>query len=113
MEHLAEKISDSDLEIMQVLWEAEDALPMTEIRVRVQQRVDWKDTTVKTLVQRLCDKGVLKSERPSFIFPESAERNTRTGPPAIWCASSTRAAQRILWRRWSIPRVSALRIWTS
>ena len=72
MENLAEKISDSDLEIMEVMWDAEDALPMTEIRVRVQQRVDWKDTTVKTLVQRLCDKGVLGQEKRKtfFYFPK-------------------------------------------
>ena len=45
---------------------------MTEIRVRVQQRVDWKDTTVKTLVQRLCDKGVLGQEKRKtfFYFPK-------------------------------------------
>ena len=71
MEKLAEKISDSDLEIMEVLWEAEDALPITEIRLRVQRKVDWKDTTIKTLVQRLCDKGVLGQEKRKtfFYFP--------------------------------------------
>ena len=68
MENLAEKISDSDLEIMEVLWDAEDALPITEIRIRVQRRVDWKDTTVKTLVQRLCDKGVVGQEKRKIFF---------------------------------------------
>ena len=68
MENLAEKISDSDLEIMEVLWEAEDALPINEIRLRVQKRVDWKDTTIKTLVQRLCDKGVLGQEKRKIFF---------------------------------------------
>lgn len=72
MENLAEKISDSDLEIMNVLWDAEDALPITEIRVRVQKRVAWKDTTIKTLVQRLCDKGVVGQEKRKtfFYFPQ-------------------------------------------
>ena len=32
MNSLAEKISDSELEVMKVLWEAEDALPVTTIR---------------------------------------------------------------------------------
>lgn len=72
MENLAERISDSDLEIMEVLWEAEDALPITEIRLRVQRKMDWKDTTIKTLVQRLCDKGVLGQEKRKtfFYFPK-------------------------------------------
>ena len=33
MNHLAEKISGSELEVMKVLWEAEDALPLTDIRL--------------------------------------------------------------------------------
>lgn len=84
MEHLAEKISDSDLEIMQVLWEAEDALPITDIRIRVQERTDWKDTTIKTLVQRLCDKGVVGQEKRKlfYYFPKITQaeyQNWATG----------------------------------
>ena len=84
MEHLAEKISDSDLEIMQVLWEAEDALPITDIRIRVQAKTDWKDTTIKTLVQRLCDKGVVGQEKRKlfYYFPKITQaeyQNWATG----------------------------------
>ena len=32
MSNLAEKISDSELEVMKVLWRAGDALPVTVIR---------------------------------------------------------------------------------
>ena len=63
MKNLAEKISASELEVMQVLWEAGDALPLTDIRRTLQSRFDWSDPTVKTLVRRLCEKGAVKQEK--------------------------------------------------
>ncbi len=60
MKSLAEKISDSELEIMRVLWEAGEPLPIAQIRKTVQERKGWESTTVKTLVQRLCRKGVVE-----------------------------------------------------
>ena len=59
MEKLAEKISDSELEVMRVLWEADAPLPISDIRVALQQRKGWEPTTTKTLVQRLCNKQAL------------------------------------------------------
>ena len=53
MNSLAEKISDSELEVMKVLWEAEDALPVTTIREVLSARKGWEATTVKTLVAQL------------------------------------------------------------
>ena len=53
MEKLAEKISDAELEVMRVLWEADAPLPISEIRLALQQRKGWEPTTTKTLVQRL------------------------------------------------------------
>ena len=50
MEKLAEKISDAELEVMRVLWEAEEPLPISEIRLALQQRKGWEPTTTKTLV---------------------------------------------------------------
>ena len=55
MSNLAERISGSELEVMKVLWEAEDALPLTDIRTTLQSRFEWSDPTVKTLVRRLCE----------------------------------------------------------
>ena len=53
MNPLAEKISDSELEVMKVLWEAEGALPVTTIREALALRKGWEATTVKTLISRL------------------------------------------------------------
>lgn len=68
MNSLAEKISDSELEVMKVLWEAEDALPVTVIREKLQERKGWEATTVKTLVSRLLGKGVIAQEKRKVFF---------------------------------------------
>lgn len=65
---LAEKISDSELEIMRVLWEAEDALPLSDIRLTLQQRKGWESTTIKTLIHRLCAKKVLAQEKRNVYY---------------------------------------------
>ena len=65
---LAPKISDSELEVMRVLWRAGDALPVTEIRETLQKSRGWEATTVKTLVSRLVSKGVLKQEKRGVFY---------------------------------------------
>lgn len=65
---LAPKISDSELEVMRVLWRAGVALPVTEIRETLQQSRGWEATTVKTLVSRLVTKGVLRQEKRSVFY---------------------------------------------
>ena len=68
MEKLAEKISDSELEVLRVLWEADAPLPISEIRVALQQRKGWEPTTTKTLVQRLCNKHALAQEKRNVFY---------------------------------------------
>ena len=65
---LAPKISDSELEVMRVLWHAGDALPVTEIRETLQKSRGWEATTVKTLISRLVTKGVLKQEKRGVFY---------------------------------------------
>ena len=68
MEKLAEKITDSELEVMRVLWEAEAPLPISDIRVALQERKGWEPTTIKTLVQRLCNKHALAQEKQNVFY---------------------------------------------
>ncbi len=68
MNQLAERISDSELDVMKVLWEAEEALPVTVIREKLQERKGWEATTVKTLVSRLLGKGVIAQEKRKVFF---------------------------------------------
>lgn len=69
MENLAERISDSELEVMRVLWDAACALPIGEIRRALQEKRGWEATTIKTLVQRLVGKGaVAQKKRGAFYY---------------------------------------------
>lgn len=68
MGNLAERISDSELEVMHLLWEAGTPLPISEIRIAMQQRKGWEPTTVKTLVNRLVAKKVLAQEKRNVFY---------------------------------------------
>ena len=64
----AERISESELEVMRVIWEASRALPIGEIRKILQERKHWEATTVKTLVQRLVAKGAIAQEKRDVFY---------------------------------------------
>ena len=68
MQGFAEKITDSELEVMHVLWEAADALPIADIRRTMNERRGWEATTTKTLVQRLCNKGAVAQEKRQVFY---------------------------------------------
>ena len=59
----AEKIQDAELEVMQVLWNAPQPVPLIDIRQALAARCGWEDSTVKTLLRRLCEKGAVELER--------------------------------------------------
>lgn len=65
---LANKISDSELEVMKVLWQAGEALPVNVIRETLQQTRGWEATTVKTLIGRLFVKGVISQEKRKVFY---------------------------------------------
>ena len=59
----AEKIQDAELEVMQVLWRSAQPVPLAEIRRTLADKCGWEDSTVKTLLRRLCEKGAVELER--------------------------------------------------
>ena len=65
---LADKISDSELAVMKVLWGAGEALSVTEIRETLQRDRGWEPTTVKTLVGRLVSKGAVRQEKRNVFY---------------------------------------------
>jgi len=67
-ENLACKITGSELEVMKLLWRAEDALPVTEIREKLQKSKGWEPATIKTLISRLVSKGVVRQEKRNVYF---------------------------------------------
>ena len=65
---LAYKITGSELEVMKLLWHAENALPITEIREKLQKTKGWEPATIKTLVGRLVNKGVVRQEKRNVFY---------------------------------------------
>ena len=53
------KIADSELEVMRILWREGRPMPIGEIRVELEEKTEWKKSTIQTLVSRLRDKGVI------------------------------------------------------
>ena len=67
-DNLASKITDSELEVMKLLWHASDALPVTEIREQLQRSKGWEPATIKTLISRLVSKGAVRQEKRNVYF---------------------------------------------
>ena len=67
-ENLASKITDSELEVMKLLWRAKDALPVTVIREQLQESKGWEPATIKTLISRLVSKGAVRQEKRNVYY---------------------------------------------
>ncbi len=65
---LASKITGSELEVMKLLWQAKDALSVTEIRKTLQQTKAWEPATIKTLISRLVTKGAVRQEKRDVYY---------------------------------------------
>jgi BlaI family penicillinase repressor len=82
MNKSAGKITDSEYEVMRVLWDAKEALPVAEIRKTICEKTGWEDSTVKTLLNRLRSKGaVTRQKRDVYYYSPSvreAEYNEYT-----------------------------------
>lgn len=68
MKSLASKISDSEVEVMRVFWEAGEELPMADIRKTLEKTSKWETSTIKTLLRRLCDKGVVLAVKKEVYY---------------------------------------------
>lgn len=56
------KISDSELEVMKILWE-KGAITSPEIINALSKSVDWSRNTIKTLITRLVNKKVIEQKK--------------------------------------------------
>ena len=65
---LACKITDSELEVMKLLWQANSALSITDFREKLQISKGWEPATIKTLVSRLVSKGVIRQEKRNIYY---------------------------------------------
>lgn len=68
MKERCEKITESELTVMHLLWRAGEPLPLGEIRERLSAETGWESSTIKTLLRRLCDKGAVKAEKNKVFY---------------------------------------------
>ncbi len=92
-------VSDAELEILEVLWAAQEALSAAEIRSRLSANKSWERTTVLTLIQRLVKKGVVCQEkrevyyyRPRIRREEYVQEETRNFVDKFFRGSSRNLA---------------------
>jgi len=73
MSYPASMIQDSELEVMRVLWKAGHPVALIDIRRELSVRCGWEDSTIKTLLRRLCAKNIVKLERRGIYCAVVAE----------------------------------------
>lgn len=74
------RISDAEWKVMQVVWE-KHPITAAEILAALSGDVPWKDRTVKTLINRLLNKGVLGYEKQgkAYIYHPLVSREASIG----------------------------------
>lgn len=60
-------ITDAEWEVMRVVW-ANGRVTSKEIISILKEKMDWKQATIKTLLGRLVEKGVLNTEQEGRKF---------------------------------------------
>jgi BlaI family penicillinase repressor len=55
------RITDSELEVMRILWREGKPLSFGEIRKELEKSTEWSKSTIQTLVVRLRDKGMVNA----------------------------------------------------
>ena len=68
MEEIMEKITDSELEVMKVLWASRAPLPLSSIRSELQKLMNWEAATIKTLLSRLVTKSAVLQEKKEVFY---------------------------------------------
>ncbi len=67
------KLFDSELKVMEVLWE-EGPVPARRVVEVLSQRVGWNKNTTYTVIKKCVDKGAVRREEPEFVCHPLVER---------------------------------------
>ena len=67
MSKLVSKITDSELEVMHVLWEAGCELPIADIRKTLEQTSKWEASTIKTYFADFAKRVVSATKRNCLL----------------------------------------------
>ena len=68
MKELAARISGAELDVLEVLWQAEGPMPIADVRGALEQSHSWDGSTVKTLLRRLCEKKAVEAEKREVFY---------------------------------------------
>jgi len=74
------RISDAELDLMEVLWAADEPLTSADVAERVGSR-GWSMATVKTMLGRLVTKGAIthREDGRRFLYSPAIEREAYVG----------------------------------
>lgn len=77
-------ISEAEAQVMEVLWAAPGAMSTEDIAVALQGRQDWQLATIKTLLNRLLNKGALAAEKDGrrYLYTPLLKREDWVGEQA-------------------------------
>lgn len=77
-------ISEAEAQVMEVLWAAAGPLSTEDIAAALQGRQDWQLATIKTLLNRLLNKGALAAEKDGrrYLYAPLLQRADWVGEQA-------------------------------
>lgn len=77
------RISQSELEVMSVLW-AQSPLAASDVIARLDSRRDWNDRTVKTLLARLVEKEAVSTTQDGrrYLYAPLIDQDSYAGNAA-------------------------------
>ena len=75
------RISDAELDLMEVLWASDEPLTSAEIAERVDAGRDWSIATIKTMLTRLAGKGAItyRENGRGFLYSPAIDREDYVG----------------------------------
>ena len=92
MTEIRKKLGEAELEIMQVIWDAETAVSSNYILKKLQGLRKWQLSTLMTSLTRLADKGFVSVTVPrgqTCTAGSFQRRNIKREPADIFWKSST------------------------
>lgn len=75
------RISDAELEVMEVLWANENPLTAAEVAERIGAARGWSIATIKTMLSRLSAKGAItySEEGRRYLYSAAIHRDAYVG----------------------------------
>ena len=75
------RISDAELDLMEVLWASSEPLTSAEVAERLEAHRDWSLATIKTMLSRLIIKGAIahREDGRRFLYSPAIKREAYVG----------------------------------